>query len=442
MNVDDLKPFLSFDGFFEIIRKKTPYCCLVATLIIINIVVIPILGVAAADGQRFKIVDQHARQAPAGKESSVVKLAAYLTAPAQNEIEKARAIFTWMATHITYDVKAYKSKRNGDLSPEAVLKSKKAVCSGYANLFAALAKAAGLETVSITGYSKGYSYEAGIRFRETNHAWNAVKLNGKWHLLDTTWGAGYLDERGRFVAMFRDHFFMTPPAVFIYDHFPLQAKWQLLKPPISLGRFQEFVYVKPAFFHNGLVIKSHSQNTITTGDALAVTLTAPPETLLMASLYKSKERIDKPYTFVQRQGRDYIINAVFPKPGSYTLRIFAKNKNDNGRYAWALDYKIIARDGKNEPCGFPKLFAGFNENDVYLYGPLHGNLKAGSQRIFKLRSPDAVRIAVKIGNNWYDLTKQQDLFSGPVPIEKGTVMVMAKYSDAEQYRGLLQYNGY
>jgi len=49
-----------------------------------------------------------------------------------------------------------------------------AVCEGYANTFAAIARAAGFETRFISSSSM-------------NHAWNQVFVNGSWRLIDVTW---------------------------------------------------------------------------------------------------------------------------------------------------------------------------------------------------------------------------------------------------------------
>ena len=47
---------------------------------------------------------------------------------------------------------------------DSVLQSRSSVCAGYANLFNALSKAAGIESVLISGWAKGYGYEIGDSF--------------------------------------------------------------------------------------------------------------------------------------------------------------------------------------------------------------------------------------------------------------------------------------
>ena len=61
---------------------------------------------------------------------------------------------------------------------------------------------------------------------EPNHAWNAVKIDGKWQLIDTTWGSGYVSD-GAYVKQFRETFFLPSPEQLAFSHFPQDAAWQL-----------------------------------------------------------------------------------------------------------------------------------------------------------------------------------------------------------------------
>ncbi|MCJ7444802.1 MAG: tetratricopeptide repeat protein [Methanotrichaceae archaeon] len=161
----------------------------------------------------YELIDHHVleKKPPASVEISVKKLAAFLTAPATNDREKARAIYRW----ITENIEGAPSGTR----PDNVLKERKANCYGYAKLFEALAKEANLTAVTIDGHT-GIT---GDKFR-FEHTWNAVKINGSWYLLDATGGGEY--------------YFLTPPSKFILDHFPLDPKWQLLNNPLSEDEFK------------------------------------------------------------------------------------------------------------------------------------------------------------------------------------------------------------
>lgn len=293
----------------------------------------------------YEQIDKHALNTPKAVEQSIASLANYLTKPAKNEREKVRAIYRWITHNIAYDDDSFFSGGFKILNQQDVLKTRRAVCDGYAGLFKRLGQAAGLEVEDISGYSKGYSYSV-HQTDSINHAWNAVKIDGQWQLLDATWGAGYLDaKRKRFVRRFQAHYFLTPPEQFIYDHFPKNSKWQLLPSPVSKSEYDQWVYLRPAFFHYGLAIGSHSQGMINTNNQLTVTLRAPADVGLSAKLFRDNRALDRMHTSIQKQAPQQTIHVTFPQPGEYILRVFAKRLEEPGNFRWALDYRIIVSDG-------------------------------------------------------------------------------------------------
>ncbi|WP_250123080.1 transglutaminase domain-containing protein [Chroococcidiopsis sp. CCMEE 29] len=86
--------------------------------------------------------------------TSVFELASLLSRYTKTEAEKARIIYSWITYNITYDVSTYLSGNYGDLSSQETLKTRKGVCSGFANLYKAFAKAIGLDVVVVDGYAK------------------------------------------------------------------------------------------------------------------------------------------------------------------------------------------------------------------------------------------------------------------------------------------------
>ncbi len=194
-------------------------------------------GVSIPDGP-YKEIDSHALNASKKVEQSISALAEYLIQPAKTDEEKTRAIFRWMTDRIAYNAEDFLAgKPVGDCSAEAVLKTRKSVCEGYANLFEQLAKAAGLEVVKISGHCKGYGYSSGEEM-STNHTWNAIKIDGQWCIVDVTWGAGYVQKEKGFIKEFKDYWFLTPPEQFIFSHFPDDPAKQFLTPPIDADTYR------------------------------------------------------------------------------------------------------------------------------------------------------------------------------------------------------------
>ncbi len=298
----------------------------------------------------YEAIDQHALNTPAQAEKSLQTLAAYLVKPAKNDREKARAIYRWVTHNIAYNDEEYFAGEHRMIDSDDLLKNRRAVCDGYSGLVKTLGEAAGLEVENISGYSKGYSYS--VHQTDTiNHAWNAIKIDGEWQLIDTTWGAGYLDNKEqRFVRQFEDYYFLTPPEQFISDHFPKESKWQLLESRLAKSDYDQRVYLRPAFFKNGLEIDSHQQGLIHTDNKIAVTLQVPADVFLLARVLQGGNKLDSSYTSIlQKQAAQSEIHATFPGAGEYTLRIYAKPKQlaEKCTYRWALDYKIKASQGKS-----------------------------------------------------------------------------------------------
>ena len=382
-------------------------------------------------------VDRHVLNAPASAEATIESLAAYLVEPAKNDREKARAIFRWITENIDYNVEVFFGGGSGSAKSEDVLKSRRSICYGYSDLFLSLAREAGLDAVRITGYGKGYGYVPGKNFSGPfNHAWNAVKINGSWYLIDCTWGAGFVNGEGEYVRKFDDHYFMTPPSQFIFSHFPEDFRWQLLNQPLTRGEYENLVYLEADFFNLGLMLGERN-GTIIVDTQINLSIFAPQDVLIMAKLEHAGtgEALDG-YTLCQRDGGRYDIDVRFPEEGSYILKAYAKSRYNPGKYDSVLAYSINASSGGG--VVFPVNFKAFSETGAYLIGPLDGRLMAGSTYFFRIRVPGARNVSVVCGDDWTTLASRGDMFEGNATAIEGDVMVFGKFQGAE-WDGLVRY---
>ena len=178
-------------------------------------------------------------------------LAEALSRGTRSETERAEVLYRWIAHNVAYDVAGLVARRPTAPSVSDVLDQGVALCEGYAELFRRLAGLAGLEARTIIGYAKAYGYVQGTEFRAPNHAWNAVRIDGKWHLLDVTWGAGRIEGGLTFVREYDRYWFLTAPEEFAFSHLPLDPRWQLLEEPLSLDDFERQAPVSPSQFLAG-----------------------------------------------------------------------------------------------------------------------------------------------------------------------------------------------
>lgn len=210
-----------------------------------------ITGLVYTQQQPFKEVDRHARQVPASVARNPQAYSLYLTQPFNDTVQKIRAIYTWMATNISYDFDRYFSNnfsyntRDSSMA-DITFYARRAICAGYAALFARFCQITGVECVTISGYARGFSSRANQPVQEVNHDWNAVRVNGQWRLLDLTWARDT-----SFNLALDEFWFMPPPEQFAFTHHPVKPQWQLLPQPMSQERFNRLPHFYARWFSMG-----------------------------------------------------------------------------------------------------------------------------------------------------------------------------------------------
>jgi hypothetical protein len=134
--------------------------------------------------RKYEIID-------ANVPGDIVEAAKQITAGLTTDEEKARKLYEWVGTRVDYDwdkVKNYEERRQWhEQDPEETFETRKGVCIDYSRLYAAMARAVGLQVKVETGL--GYDGQGGYG----PHAWNVVYLGEKdtWVPLDSTWvGSG------------------------------------------------------------------------------------------------------------------------------------------------------------------------------------------------------------------------------------------------------------
>lgn len=102
---------------------------------------------------------------------------AQITNSDMSDRQKVDAVVQWMCAHISYDYNfGSNNYRDGrDKYAEYVIDDGLAVCEGYANVFEAFMFRLGIPCTNNSGHAKG------------PHAWNSVKIDGNWYVIDVTW---------------------------------------------------------------------------------------------------------------------------------------------------------------------------------------------------------------------------------------------------------------
>lgn len=199
-------------------------------------------------------IDAHALQVK--RTRSIEKLTHQLTYPFQRKEDKVRAIFRWIAHNIAYDCALKKQIEQGRAHNRTALETYRkgaAVCGGYALLFDKMCLLAGIESEVVRGFARTSVSQIGIDTPISNHAWNAVKINNKWKLVDVSWASGYgTCNQGGFKKEWKEAYFLTDPQEFIKNHFPQNPKWQLLARPFTKQEFNQQPHYWYPYFSQGI----------------------------------------------------------------------------------------------------------------------------------------------------------------------------------------------
>ena len=102
----------------------------------------------------------------------------------KSSYDKLKAIHDYIIDHVEYDYDNYKN--DAYLVKHATYSAAitgKTVCQGYAKYFYRLANKAGIECRVVDGTANG-----------GRHAWNLVKIDGKYYYVDVTWDDGNYDK--------------------------------------------------------------------------------------------------------------------------------------------------------------------------------------------------------------------------------------------------------
>ena len=235
-----------------------------------------LLAGPAVSAQDYAKVDSKVKTYPSVF-TSTGQLAQQIVKDFSHPDERARALFTWMAHNIKYDTSptaagkrdtyiSYKTEAERRAKIAAVenelanrtLRFRKGVCNGYAMLYHKVAEKMGLESEVVHGTAKILPSDIGKVPGKINHAWNAVKINGQWKLLDVTWGAGGI-AADKILNRFDDAYFFTHPDVFLLNHFPDNKNWLLTV------KSESDIAALPLYYTLNYELMSPLQGTIATG---------------------------------------------------------------------------------------------------------------------------------------------------------------------------------
>jgi hypothetical protein len=277
-------------------------------------------------------------------EAHLAVLVDALTSGIESDSLKAKIIHDWVADNISYDVQGFLSRKIGEQGVADVIRTGRSVCQGYSNLYERMCADAGVECVTISGYGRGY----GFSLFETedppkeNHAWNAVKLNGTWRLVDVTWDAGHVDG-GRYEKDYSTGYWLADPLVFLSRHYPADPQWQLLEDPLSRERFVELPPLRPEFFEYGLAFDVPRAKLTDVASTACFTIRGPADVWLMADVTGGDSERKVRDTPSQSAGGPARFVVQLPEPGNWRVRLYARRGGQYGSYRFVGELGFVIR---------------------------------------------------------------------------------------------------
>lgn len=155
-----------------------------------------------------------------------------------SDIEKIKAIHDYLVLSVKYDAISKDS-----YEVYGALINKVAVCDGYSKSMQLLLNKVGVDTIIVTGSSKGQS-----------HSWNMVKINGGYYHVDTTWDDPIPNKTG----VVNYHYFLLSNEQLKKDH-----KWKEEEfPNASSEKYSYFHRMSNMIEKNGAFYYSNNTNNL------------------------------------------------------------------------------------------------------------------------------------------------------------------------------------
>ncbi len=203
---------------------------------------------AQTNGRDFTKIDAYVKSLGPLENMSMGTINNVVSNKFSDKMDKARAIYYWVAHNIIYDPKLIRSNSTAKNTPAEVLQSRKAVGIGFASLFQDMCSSADIRCLTVDGFVKYNTQQIGEKDQEINHSWAVVQLGQtpeEWFYVDPAFGSGYLSaDMKEFTKAYTDAYFFTEKASFNQQHFPDNSAWKLGSAPKNKKDFFDMPVVK------------------------------------------------------------------------------------------------------------------------------------------------------------------------------------------------------
>lgn len=176
----------------------------------------------------------------------------YLCRPYRSDVQRLRAIFTWVAERITWE-----EDFEGQIDTKHVLQTKRGCSQEIAVLVRDLCSAVGLHAEVVRGYLKGPGETLDLdTIAQSNHYWNAVIVDGEWRIMDCSLASPSNPRRSAYSSangnVAESWWFLTRPMEICYTHVPLLPEQQHIVPPVPHEVLMALPCACPPYFRHSI----------------------------------------------------------------------------------------------------------------------------------------------------------------------------------------------
>jgi hypothetical protein len=377
----------------------------------------------------------------------------YIKKNSQSESEAFRYAHDWVAVNVAYDMAVFNGEAERVDDPYEVISYGKSVCEGYSRLLKLLCEKLDIECEYVRGYVRGFEHdgseEAEMGEPGPMHAWNAVKLEGRWKLVDVTWNSDIAGDEKNWAPRYSQTYYLIPPEQFIHTHFPREEKWQLLDEPVSFEEFKTRPILSPSFFQYGLHHTERYEGiTRIDNGKHSLQVYVPSDAVIMGILTRNsepQENFTQGYDFITADATGlHTIDIRFPGAGKYSLFLLVKESSSEGDYDHAATYYFEVEETSPDVRPFPEIYRRFVEHRIRNLSPDYRDLEGGEKVEFSFATDVRGKYALIVSDEGthqgtYEFSKNSDTGRYEAEINaRGDTVFFAVREDG-RYRTLAKY---
>ncbi|KAF8460677.1 hypothetical protein BDZ91DRAFT_777386 [Kalaharituber pfeilii] len=158
----------------------------------------------------------------------------HICRPYRSDVQKLRAIFTWVSEKISWERPSAPIEPGGDVKVDVrrAMQSKRGSPEEVATVVLLMCKA---------GYLKAPGEIIPLdTFPKPNHFWNAVVCDGEWRMMDCSLASPTHPRRALYSGASNTttefHYFLTQPSKFCWTHVPVEPKQQHMVPHLPASQ--------------------------------------------------------------------------------------------------------------------------------------------------------------------------------------------------------------